>query len=274
MAALAEALPATTVDAFLGGRVEAVQPARGHHRSGLEAVLLGASLAPDLAGTVVDLGAGAGVAGMVAAARCPGARVLLVDRDETAIHCAQAALARPENRAFAPRVSVVRADIAAAENVRENAGLGRAIADAILTNPPFHAPATTTAPPAGARAAAHVLGQGGLDAWMRTAASVLAPNGRVIVVFRAAGIAELLTAFGGRFGAVDILPIHPRAGEPAHRILVRALKGSRAGTRLLPPLVLHGSTGNAYLPDVERVLRTGAGLADIHPAWGADHNAR
>jgi len=52
-----------TVDAFLGGRVEAVQPAAGHHRAGLEAVLLAASLDSRIAGTIVDLGAGVGVAG-------------------------------------------------------------------------------------------------------------------------------------------------------------------------------------------------------------------
>ncbi len=35
---------ATTADAFLGGAVEAVQPTLGHHRSGLEAVLLAAAV--------------------------------------------------------------------------------------------------------------------------------------------------------------------------------------------------------------------------------------
>ena len=64
-----------TVDAFLGGLVEAVQPASGHHRSGLEAVLLAASLDSRISGTVVDLGAGAGVAGFCAAARVTTPRI-------------------------------------------------------------------------------------------------------------------------------------------------------------------------------------------------------
>jgi tRNA1(Val) A37 N6-methylase TrmN6 len=259
----------TTVDAFIGGRVEAVQPSRGHHRSGLEAVLLGAALEPDFAGTIVDLGAGAGVAGMVAAARCGAARVVLADRDADAVACARVALARPANRAFAARVSVVAVDVEAAEATREAAGLSRAMADAVITNPPFHRPATTTAPPGIARAAAHVLGEGGLDLWFRTAASVLKPRGRLIVIFRADGIAGLLAALGSRFGGIDILPIQPRAGEPAHRILVGAVKGSRSASRLLPPLVLHGASGSAYLSEVEGILRDGAGLAEAHPAWRA-----
>ncbi len=234
--------PLTTVDAFIGGRVEAVQPTRGHHRSGLEAVLLGAALMPDFAGTIVDLGAGAGVAGMVAAARLAAARVVLAERDADAVACARAALQRAANHAFAARVSIVTADIEAAEGARAAAGLARDMADAVITNPPFHVPATTTAPPGRARAAAHVLGKGGLDLWFRAAASILKPGGLLVVIFRADGIAALLAALGSRFGAVDILPVQPRAAEPAHRILVGAVKGSRAASRLLPPLVLHGTT--------------------------------
>lgn len=267
---LAEAgRPTTTVDAFIGGRVEAVQPTHGHHRSGLEAVLLGAALEKDFAGTVVDLGAGAGVAGMVAAARCAAARVVLAERDEEAVACARAALERPANRAFAARVSVVSVDVEAAEAVREEAGLARGMADAVLTNPPFHLPATTTAPPAASRASAHVLGKGGLDLWFRAAASVLIPGGRLIVIFRADGIVGLLAALGARFGALRILPVQPRAGEPAHRILVWAVRGSRAPACLLPALVLHGASGGAYVSPVERMLRDGAGLAEAHPAWVA-----
>ena len=158
---------------------------------------------------------------------------------------------------------------AAPEAARAAAGLDRGMADAVITNPPFHPPATTTAPPAAARSAAHVLGAGGLDLWFRAAASVLKPGGRLVVIFRADGIAALLAALGGRFGGLAILPIQPRAELDAHRILVSATKGSRAATRLLPPLVLHGASGGAYLSAVEGILRDGAGLAEAHPAWNA-----
>ena len=98
---------------------------------------------------------------------------------------------------------------------------------------------------------------------------MLKPRGRLIVIFRADGIGTLLAALAGRFGRLDILPIQPRAELAAHRVLVRGTKGSRAATRLLPPLVLHGATGNAYLSAVEAILRDGAGIAAAHPIWGA-----
>jgi tRNA1(Val) A37 N6-methylase TrmN6 len=145
-AAIAVAPPATTVDAFLGGRLAAVQPLAGHHRSGLEAVLLAAALETGFAGTVVDLGAGTGVAGMAVAARCPNARAVLVERDPVAVACAQAALALPQNGGFAERVVVAAVDIAASAAIREASGLPAGAADAVIVNPPFHDPGARRRP--------------------------------------------------------------------------------------------------------------------------------
>jgi tRNA1(Val) A37 N6-methylase TrmN6 len=149
---IAADLPAVTIDAFLGGKVEAVQPASGHHRSGLEAVLLAAALDSRITGTVVDLGAGVGVAGFCAAARCKRAKVVLVERDPDLIECARLALARPGNAAFADRVRIVAADISAPQAARDEAGAGRDLADHVLLNPPFFERGGGTRSPAKARA--------------------------------------------------------------------------------------------------------------------------
>jgi tRNA1(Val) A37 N6-methylase TrmN6 len=258
-----------TVDAFLGGLVEAVQPDDGGHRSGLDAVLLAAAIDAGFAGVVVDLGAGAGVAGMCVAVRCRAARVTLVDRDAAALAAARASLSRPANRSFASRVSIIAADVTAPEAERVAAGLGRAAADAVILNPPFHDGNAGTRSPSEGRADAHVLADGGLEPWLRTSASVLTPGGTVIAIFKAEGIGALLAALGGRFGSVTILPVHPRAGLPAHRVIVRAVKGSRTPLSLLPGLTLHPATGSAYLPEAEAILRNGMGLADVHPPWRA-----
>ncbi len=257
-----------TVDAFLGGRVEAVQPDDGGHRSGLEAVLLGASLPQGFAGTAIDLGAGTGVAGMCAAARCANARVILVERDEGAIAAARASLARPANR-FADRVTIAAVDIAAPEAERTAAGLGRAMADAVIANPPFHEGDRGTVSPVPGREAAHVLPAEGLDPWLRAAASALRPGGSCVVIFRADGIGELLHAMAGRFGGMAILPIHPRANAPAHRILVQAVKGSRRRTEILPGFTLHPAAGGTYLPGADAILRDGRWLGDAHPPWAS-----
>jgi tRNA1(Val) A37 N6-methylase TrmN6 len=51
-------------------------------------------------------------------------------------------------------------------------------------------------------------------------------------------------------------------------VLVAAIKGSRAKSRILPPLAIHGTAGSAYLPAVEGILRDGSSLAEAHPPWG------
>lgn len=261
--AASEAVAASdvTVDAFLGGRIEAVQPAAGRHRAGLEAVLLAASLEAGARGAVFDLGAGVGVAGFCIAARCAGAEVTLVERDPVAVACARAALARPGNAAFAGRVTVAEADIEARD------GLGQGAADAVVFNPPFRERSSGSMSPKPDRAGAHVLGEGGLDPWFRAAVRLLKAGGTATVIFRADGLDRVLAAAEGRLGGLDILPVHPRVGDPALRILVRGIKGSRAALRLLPPLVLHGDAGNAFRPEIEAILRDGADLVTVVPAW-------
>lgn len=259
-------LVAAWADAFLGGRVEAMQ-LPGGHRSGLEAVLLGASLPATFAGTVADLGSGVGVAAMCLAARAARIHALAVDRDAGAIAALRDALARPANAAFAARVTPIIADVTAPERERVAAGLGRAVADAVVMNPPFYAAGRGTISPDGNRAAAHVL-DGGVEPWLRAAASVLRPGGALIVVFPASGLGDLLEAAAGRFGGVAILAVHPRASEAAHRVLFRAIKGSRAPAAILPGLILHGDSGNAYRPEIQAILRDGAGLDSVCPAFG------
>lgn len=260
------AAPETTVDAFLGGRVEAVQPARGHHRSGLDAVILAAALGPTARGLVADLGSGAGVAGLSLAARAPGVSVVLVEREHALVDCATEALARPGNAAFAGRVEVASVDLLT-DAARKAAGLAPASFDHALMNPPFHDRGRVRASPDGLRARAHVLEAGGLDAWFRAASALVRPRGTLAAILPADRLPDVLSACDGRFGGLAVLPLHPRAGDPAVRVLVRGVKGSRGPFRLLPGLVLHGEAGSAFLPGPAAILRDGASLGDVHPSW-------
>ena len=71
--------------------------------------------------------------------------------------------------------------------------------------------------------------------------------------------ADLLAALARSFGAVTVQPMHPRPEAPAIRVLVRAIKGSRAPLALLPGLVLAGADGRPS-EAAEAVLRHGAAL--------------
>lgn len=247
----------TTVDRFLDGRLAIEQPAKGRHRAGLDALLLAATVDEAATGRLVDLGAGVGTAGLAAAIRAPDLSVRLAERDSEALRLATANIAR---NGLAARVSVVEVDLLGRARERE-AALPRETAEQVICNPPFWRAGEVRSSPRPARAAAHVLGDGGLDDWVRVAAATLTPHGRLSLIFRGDGLDEILAACAGRFGALSIRPVHPRDGEPAHRLLVGAIKGSRANTMVLPGLVLHPPGSHAYLPAAEAILRGEAGLA-------------
>lgn len=251
---------AVSRDAFLGGLVEVCQPKAGHHRAGLDAVMLAAALPQETQGRLLDLGAGVGVAGLCAAARLPQILVRLVERDETALALARQSLSLRANAAFAGRVEIVPADVIAAGRVRRSQGLIPGSAEHVIMNPPYYDSRHRPSPHA-ARAGAHVLGEGGLERWLRTASGLLVPGGSVTWIFRADALDEALAAMRGRFGGITVYPLYPRAGEAAQRIILRGIRGSRAPLLLAPGLVLH--EGTAYSPAAEAVLRTGAGLSDL-----------
>ena len=64
------------------------------------------------------------------------------------------------------------------------------------------------------------------------------------LIWRADGLDEVLAALADGFGAVTLLPIHPKPGAAAIRVLVRAIKGSRAPLSLLPGFLLADAAGN------------------------------
>lgn len=255
--------PATTLDRLLGGRLLVEQPARGH-RAGLDALLLAAAVPADARGLLVDLGAGVGTAGLAAAVRAPGLELLLVERDPQTATLAGANLARSEN-GLTGRGRIVVADVTARPKEREAAGLGREIADHVILNPPFRASGAVNPSPRAGRAEAHVLPDGGLDAWMRTAVSVARPGAALALIFRGDALAEVLAALDGRFGGATIHPVHARAGDPAHRVVVTARKGSRAPALIAPGLVLHPAGSSLYLPEADAILRGERGLSGPSP---------
>lgn len=269
---IASAKTTYSADAFLGGRVEVLQPKRGHHRSGLEAVLLAASLPAGIEGTIVDLGSGAGVAGLCAAALQPRAEILLVERDSELVAGAQKTLALPRNAWLAERVRIAAIDIGATEAARVAAGLPRGQAAAVLTNPPFHSTASVRASAAPARAAAHVL-ESGLDPWVRAAASALRADGILIAIVLATAIAPALKALERRFGETTLLPIHPRAGMPAHRLLIGAQKGRKGAPSVLPGLILHDGPDGTFAPAIEAILRGAATLSQVFEPWRRVYSA-
>jgi tRNA1(Val) A37 N6-methylase TrmN6 len=248
----------TTEDAVLGGQLVLRQPLRGH-RVGHDAILLAAATGGRAGEHAVDLGAGVGAAGLALARRVEGLAVTLVE-----INPALTQLGRDnaERNGLASLVRAVCLDVAAPAAAFAAAGLAKEGADRVLMNPPFNALENSSPDPG--RRAAHAATRGTLRHWVRAASLLLRAGGGLTLIWRADGLDEVLAELAVGFGAVSLLPVHPKPGEPAIRVLACATKGSRAPLALLSGLVLADAAGKPSAA-AENVLRHGGvlPLADI-----------
>src|SRR5580704_17073471 len=130
---MSAALSEVTEDAVLGGRLQLLQPRRGH-RVGHDAILLAAATAARDGEHVVELGAGVGAAGLAVAQRRDGVRVTLLERDPA---LAELAAENARRNCLAERVSVCALDVGAALADFAAAGLPPQSAQRVLMNPPF-----------------------------------------------------------------------------------------------------------------------------------------
>ena len=234
-------------DKFLDGRVVADQTGAGF-RSGLDAVMLAAAVAAGAGETTLELGSGAGVASLCLMARVPSCTVWGLEIDPELVRLANAN-ARANNAAD-------HVHFLAGDTLAPPAELRREF-DHVFCNPPFHA-GEGQAPPDAARARALYDEAGTLADWLKAGLKRTASGGTFTAVLRADRLGEALAALPER--GLAILPLWPKAGEAAKRVIVQCRKGARAPLALLPGLVLHEADGR-YTPGADAILRGRAALA-------------
>jgi tRNA1(Val) A37 N6-methylase TrmN6 len=239
---MCEAVIETTEDLFLGGRLTLRQPKSGH-RAGHDAMLLAAATFARPRDQVVEFGAGVGAAGLALAKRTATIALTLVE-----IEPELAALARDNAVANGIAADVAVLDVTASAETFASLGLKPDSADAVLMNPPFNDASRHRASPDQARASAHVADNETLERWIHAGRRLLKSGGVLTLIWRADGVSDVLTALGRGFGSLVIQPVHADAGKPAIRVLIRAVKGGRAPTRILAGLMLNDESG---LPNKE-----------------------
>jgi len=270
----------TTLDGLLGGRITIEQPREGF-RAAIDPVFLAAAMAAAPGSRVLDAGTGVGTAALCLATRLPEVSVVGLERDSDLAALAHANVARNHlegrvtilNRAIGAGTARVRSprsvpgdsvpgDSDPESFVRSDAGGGGVLEtgfDAVMMNPPYLRDHTATLAADARTAAACGEGDTPLAAWIAFAAARLRPKGEIVLIHRADRLDDLVAGLRGRFGGIALLPLWPRAGVDARRIIVRARLGSRAPARLLPGLVLHGPD-NRFTPEAERILRDTAAI--------------
>lgn len=230
-----------TEDTLLGGRVHLRQPRHGF-RAAIDPVLLAAFVPARPEQRVLELGCGTGAAFLCLAARVERLTVDAVEQD-----AALAELAR-ENAA--------RNGVEALVQARDLRHASLAPVAHAFANPPYW-PTGTASPVAARRQAAHE--DASLSAWIAAMSGALRPGGTLTLVLPAARWGEAVALLrAADIGSPRLLPLWPRAGMAARRILLQGRKGGRGPGEILPGLALHD--GQSFSPAAERVLRDGAAL--------------
>jgi tRNA1(Val) A37 N6-methylase TrmN6 len=241
---------ATTADSLLGGKVMFYQPAEGY-RAAIDPVLLAASVPARAGDHVLDLGAGAGAAALCLARRVPECRITGLELDPALVSIARTNVA--EN-GFGEWIEVFAGNVAAPPFELRPGSF-----DAVMLNPPYRPEDSGTPSPHEGKQRANEEGEADLGVWLRTALEMVKPKGTIVLVHRADRLDEIVSLLHGKAGELAILPLWPKAGKPAKRVILRARKGIRTGATMLPGLVLHEADGK-YTEVAEEVLGDGAAL--------------
>lgn len=242
-----------TRNAFLGGRLQIWQPAKGY-RAGVDPVLLAAATQAQSGQSVLELGCGTGVASLCLAARVPGAQITGVE-----MQADYAALARRNAAENSADLTVVEADLRALP-----ADLRQLRFDHVIMNPPYFDRSSGTAATDAGRDVA-LGGDTPLADWLDVGARRLAPRGYLTLILRMERLPEVLAALAGRLGSVRLCPIMGRAGKAPELFLLQARQDGRAPFQMMAPLIVHdGARHNgdreSYTAQMTAVLRDGAEL--------------
>ncbi|WP_227421623.1 tRNA1(Val) (adenine(37)-N6)-methyltransferase [Pacificispira spongiicola] len=243
-----------STDAFLGGRIALHQSKTGY-RAAMDPVLLAAAV-PDIGrGRVLDLGCGNGAALLCYGARVPGPDLVGLELDGEA---ADLARVNAEENGFDARCTILQGDIMTPPDALTPGGF-----DQVFANPPYLDARTGEASPIPDRARSNVEGEARLKDWVSALLRFARPKGGVTIVHRADRTDEILALLSRKAGDITVIPLWPRLGQPAKRVIIRARKGVRGGTVLHPGLVLHGPADDPtarYTPAAAAILRDGAAL--------------
>lgn len=220
----------TTAGFLLGGKVSYSQPATGF-RSGIEPVLLAASIPAKPGETVLEAGTGAGAALLCLAARVPGVSATGVElAPELAALAASNVTANGLNG-----VEIVNGDI---ETWSPAAQFDHAMA-----NPPYH-PGEAPISPDARRGTAKMGSDSLLESWIERLARSLRHRGTLTLIVPAGRVPLCMAAMAASGCACDVLfPLWPKQGRAAKLVLLRGHRNGRSPLRIAAGLLLHQPDG-------------------------------
>ncbi len=191
----------------------------------------------------VDLGAGSGVIGLLLARRYAGARVLLVELQQSLCRLAERNI---ELNGLGDRVSAVLRDISSLHEVYPSMSC-----DLAVSNPPFRKPASGRLSRGEERAVARHELRLRLPELAKAASHLLRARGRFFMIYHPERVIEMIdTLRAEHLEPKRIRFVHNDINSVSKMVLVEAVKGGRAGLKIERPLILYRDDGS-YTDEVK-----------------------
>ncbi len=220
-----------TRDSLFGGRLHIRQPARGY-RFSMDAVMLArwARLKPQ--DRVIDLGCGCGIIALILAYRYPDIRVYGIEIQKGLAEIA--ALNVAEN-SMGDRITLLNQDIQTLTTQMTSGPV-----DVVICNPPHGRAESGRLNPDTERAIARHEIKMTSDTLITTAARMLTHTGRMMTVYPAIRLVDILEKMRAlRLEPKKLTLIHTKPNAGARRFLVEAIKGGRPGMTVTPAIRIH-----------------------------------
>lgn len=233
----------------LDKRVRLLQPQDGF-RTSLDSVMLAAACRARAGDYILDMGCGVGGAGLCVLTRVAGTNMTGVDIQDDHIDLARRNIDLNNMRGRADFITSDIGDFSAPNKF-----------DHVICNPPYMEAGAHTISPSHRKAIAHGHhNETSLEGWLEAGFRALKSGGSLTMIHRADKTDKIILGLKNRFGAVEVIPLWPRAGGNAKRVIIRAVKDRKTPAIVHTGVVLHEADGeytaaaNAILRDMQPIV--------------------
>jgi len=248
-----------TTDSFFNGQLKIKQSKTGYRYS-LDAIVLAGHVKPQKEDRVLDLGSGCGIVSLILAYRFKTIKVYGVEVQESL--CAIANQNTDENK-LKDRVTIIHKNM---KVLRDDDIAGPV--HIVVSNPPYRKVEAGRINPNAQKAVAKHEISVALQDVVKTADRMLLPGGRLVVVYTAERLTDLLIWM--RESGIEpksIRMIHPDFHSAAKLILAEGVKGGKPGIKNSPPLILYKADGS-YADEVQGLFMPSIGMPGIDMKCG------
>lgn len=237
--------PVMAPESLFRGRLKILQKESGY-RFSMDALILAHHIPLKGMDIGVDLGTGCGIIPLIVAHRGSSARLygIEIQKDLADLASRNVRLNHMEDR-----ITIVCGDMKDFGSYLEPG-----VADVVFSNPPYRKVLSGRINPDPERAVARHEIKGTLADVVSVAEKLLRPSGRLLVIYPAERIADLLTRMRAfRLEPKRLRLVHSRQDSDAELVLAEGLKQGNPGVKVVPPLIVHKEDGG-YTDELKEMI--------------------